>query len=94
LNEKAFRFRLDEKPLICKALSVIGLNDGTYDVFLVEVISASPRDLQIELALVSGPHKGEVVRVRAEGLSRDPLDLLGLPGTLIVRNGEPELRVD
>jgi hypothetical protein len=71
------------------------LDDGTYEVFVVEVISAPPRgDVHVELALVTGPHKGAVVRVRAEGLSRDPLDLLGLPATLIVSNGEPELRFD
>jgi hypothetical protein len=71
------------------------LDDGTYEVFVVEVISAPPRgDVHVELALVTGPQKGAVVRVRAEGLSRDPLDLLGLPATLIVSNGEPELRFD
>jgi hypothetical protein len=95
LNEKAFRFCLDEKPLICKALPVIGLDDGTYDVFVVEVVPDPRRGSpQIELALVTGPLKGQVVRVRAEGLARDPLDLLGLPATLIVSNGEPALRFD
>jgi hypothetical protein len=74
---------------------VIGLDDGTYEVFVLEVFPAPPRaGLQIELALVSGSRKGEVVRVRAEGLRRDPVDLLGLPGTLTVTNGEPDLRFD
>jgi hypothetical protein len=81
--------------LICKAFSVIGLTDGSYEVLVVEVVSAPSRaDMQLELALVTGSHKGEVVRVRAEGLRRDPVDLLGLPATLIVSKGEPELRFD
>jgi hypothetical protein len=94
LNEKAFHFWLDEKPLICKAFRVIGLDDGSYEVLVVEVVPAPSRGIQLELALVTGSHKGEVVRVRAEGLRRDPVDLLGLPATLIVNKGEPELRFD
>ena len=95
MNEKAFHFWLDEKPLICKAFRVIGLVDGSYEVLVVDVVSAPSRaGMQLELALVAGPHKGEVVRVRAEGLRRDPVDLLGLPATLIVSKGEPELRFD
>jgi hypothetical protein len=95
LNEKAFHFWLDEKPLICKAFRVIGLDDGSYEVLVVEVVPAPSRaGMQLELVLVTGPHKGEVVRVRAQGLCRDPVDLLGLPATLTVSKGEPELRFD
>ena len=95
MNEKAFHFWLDEKPFICKAFRVIGLADGSYEVLVVEVVPAPSRaGMQLELALVTGPHKGEVVRVRAEGLRRDPVELLGMPATLIVTKGEPELRFD
>ena len=95
MNEKGFHFWLDEKPFICKAFRVIGLADGSYEVLVVEVVPAPSRaEMQLELALVTGAHKGDVVRVRAEGLRRDPVDLLGLPATLIVSEGEPELRFD
>ena len=74
---------------------MIGLADGSYEVLVVEVVPAPSRaGMQLELALVTGPHKGEVVRVRAEGLRRDPVELLGMPATLIVTKGEPELRFD
>jgi hypothetical protein len=95
LNEKDFHFSLDEKALICKAFAVIALDDGTYDVFVVEATLDSPRaGLQLELAVVSGPRKGDVVRLHAQHLHRDPLDLLGLPGTLVVTDGQPSLTVD
>ena len=74
---------------------MIGLDDGTYDVFVLEVVHDPSRaSLQIELALVSGRRKGDVVRLRTQELGRDPLDLLGLPGTLVVSNGQPSLTFD
>lgn len=48
----------------------------------------------LELTVLAGPHKGEVVTVRATGLRGDEVDLIGMPGTLTVENGEPSFRVD
>jgi hypothetical protein len=95
LNEKAFHFSLDGKPLICKAFVMIALDDGTYEVFVIEAVDDPSRaGLEIELVLVTGRRKGEVVRIRAQQLHRDPLDLLGLPGTLVVADGQPSLTFD
>jgi hypothetical protein len=70
------------------------LDDGTYDALVVD---ATPRDgggVSIELTVVAGPAKGEVVAVLARGLAGDPLDLLGVPATLTVAGGVPSLRLE
>jgi hypothetical protein len=72
------------------------LDDGTYDALVVD---ATPRDeggLSIELTIVAGAAKGEVVTVVAQRLAGDPdpLDLLGIPATLTVADGAPSLRLE
>ena len=48
----------------------------------------------LDLTIVSGPHKGEVVTVRAEHLDGDEFDLMGMPATLTVSDGRPTVRID
>jgi hypothetical protein len=66
--------------------------DGTYDVFVVD---AEARDgagaLDLDLTILAGEHKGEMVSMRADGLAVDEVGALGLPGTLTVAAGEPSL---
>jgi len=63
------------------------LDDGTYDALVIDAEEAEGGGVSIELTIVAGPAKGEVVALRAEGLGGDPLDLLGVPATLTVRGG-------
>ena len=72
---------------------VLRLPDGTYDVLVVDA-EQDDDALAIEITIVSGAHKGEVIGIRAAGLDVDPIDLLGLPGTLRVENGVPYFAVD
>lgn len=69
------------------------LADGTYDVVVVDANEAESSDdgpaVGLELAILAGEHKGEMVRLTATGIDRDPLDLLALPATLTVTNGKP-----
>lgn len=72
------------------------LDDGTYDALVVD---ATPRDdgsVSIDLTIVSGPAKGEVVTIAARQLAGDPdpIDLLGIPATLTVADGAPSLRLE
>jgi hypothetical protein len=68
------------------------LPDGTYDVFVVDAETLGPGDrLRLELTILAGEQKGEVVSMQAEGLGVDEVDALGTPGTLTVANGEPTL---
>lgn len=69
------------------------LPDGTYDVFVVDA-TVDGDTATLELTVLAGEHKGEVVTVTATGLGIDELDLLGMPGTLTVENGVPRVAID
>jgi hypothetical protein len=72
------------------------LADGTYDVIVVDASATpdGPDDLRLDLTILAGEHKGEVVPMRASGLGVDELDVLGVPGTLTVRDGAPSIVLD
>ena len=64
------------------------LDDGTYDAF---IIWAEQRDdgVALECTITSGELRGEVVNiVTSSFVARDPLSLIGLACTLIVRDNE------
>jgi len=67
------------------------LPDGSYDVFVVDAEQVGQNGLRLDLTILAGQQKGEMVSMRAEGLGIDELDALGLPGTLTVRDGEPSV---
>lgn len=73
------------------------IDDGTYEAMVIE---ARPSEdgaedvLHIEIAISSGPHKGEVVAVRGRFPGRSDIDLLGAPATLTVSGGEPAVALD
>ena len=69
------------------------LADGIYDVIVVD----AQRDgdaVHLEVTILAGEHKGEVVGVRAVGMAIDELDALGMPGTLTVHDGAPSIALD
>ena len=72
---------------------VFRLPDGAYDVLVVDATTDNDA-IAIEITIISGDHKGEVVAIRATGLHVDELDLLGMPGTLHVEGGVPRFAVD
>ena len=64
------------------------LPDGRYDAF---ILSAEKRGdaVAISCAITSGTHRGDVVDlISRQFVTRDPLDLMGLPCTLVVRGDE------
>ncbi len=69
------------------------LEDGTYDAIVFDADDADD-GISVELAVLAGVHKGEVVSVRAAGWSGDALDLLGVPATITVRDGRPAVRFE
>jgi hypothetical protein len=69
------------------------LEDGQYDALVVDAI-ADGETMALELTILGGAHKGEVVSVRATGLALDDIDVLGMPGTLVVENGVPAFTVE
>lgn len=70
------------------------LPDGSYDVFVVDATADGPGALRLDVTILGGEHKGEVLTVRAVGLAVDELGALGLPGTLTVAGEEPTLALD
>jgi hypothetical protein len=68
------------------------LDDGTYDALVVDAEATDDGGVRIEMTIVAGPAKGEVVALTAHGMPGDPLDLLGIPGTLTVTDGAPSFR--
>lgn len=60
-----------------------------------EAAGAGPQStMRLDLTILGGPHKGEVVSMLAVGLDLDEIDALGLPGTLTVQGGEPTVALD
>jgi len=71
------------------------LPDGSYDAIVVDAAAADPRPgLTVELTLIAGEHKGEVIAITADGWEADEIDLLGLPVTLTVEAGQPRVTID
>lgn len=69
------------------------LADGTYDVIVVDAQTDADA-VHLEVTILAGEHKGEVVGVRAVGMAIDELDALGMPGTLTVQDGAPSIALD
>jgi hypothetical protein len=70
------------------------LPDGRYDALVVDAEDRGDGTVGVELTIVAGPAKGEVVTLVARGLATDPLDLLGGPGTSTVQGGAPSFRLE
>jgi hypothetical protein len=69
------------------------LEDGLYDALVVDATSDG-ETMSLDLTILGGAHKGEVVSVRATGLDVDDVEILGMPGTLIVEKGVPAFTVE
>ena len=71
------------------------LEDGTYDAIVVDADGgADAGSVVLELAIAAGPRKGELVPITATGLTRDPLDLLAVPATIVVVDGVPTVTLE
>jgi hypothetical protein len=66
------------------------LSDGAYEVLVIDAQEDEENNaVALELVLVAGQHKGEVVHLRMSNFDDDALSLLGLPGMLTVVDGVP-----
>jgi hypothetical protein len=70
------------------------LDDGEYDAIVVDATDADDEVIVLELTILAGAHKGELVELRATGLGRDALDLLAEPCTVHVHDGRPSVTFD
>jgi hypothetical protein len=72
--------------------------DGTYDAFVVDAASGRADDgtehMHLDLTILGGEQKGNVVSLTAAGLPGTEIDLMGMPATLTVVDGVPTVRID
>jgi hypothetical protein len=81
--------------LSCKAFAV--LEDGTYSAIVIAADDDGEEGsgaVRVELAVTSGPHKGDVIAVRGRFPGIAALDLLAEPATVTVRDGRPGVTLD
>lgn len=65
--------------------------DGTeLDVVIIDATSTGD-GCAIEAVIATGPHKGDLIELHSPGLDLDPVDLLGLAGTVSIVDGSPRL---
>ena len=69
------------------------LDDGDYDCVVTDVARDDDDVVVIELAIATGAAKGNTVRLRS-AMQDEPLEWLGLPGTLHVIDGVPRFRLE
>ena len=69
----------------------IGVDDGRYDAFVVWAETREDGAIALDLTITTGARKGDVVSLRASSAPRDPIDLVGLPCTLVVEHAEPRV---
>ena len=72
----------------------VPLPDGEYPAFVVDVEEDGDVVVALELTILTGPHKGDVVRVAAAGLAGSFVDLVGMPATIAVTGGAPTVTID
>ena len=68
------------------------LADGTYDAIVVDAERVEDV-VRLELTITAGPHKGEVVAVRATHPTMDPIDVLGIPARIVVTHHRPRVEL-
>ena len=69
------------------------LPDGVYDVFVVDA-AEDAGVMRLELTILAGEQKGEIVNLASPNLHGEPALLLGTPGTLTVADGRPGLQLE
>lgn len=83
---------MDGLPFVCKAFAMVDLNDGIYDVMVIEAREDDDDAVHLDVVVSSGAERGAVVSLTARGLQRSWIDLLGTPCTLTVEAGRPRLQ--
>lgn len=70
------------------------LDDGTYDAIVFDADTDDAGTVTVELSILAGERKGEVVSLQTVDWAGDPVDLLGIPATITVAGGTPSVRFE
>ena len=65
-----------------------------YDAIVFDADDGDGGSVTVELTILGGEHKGEVVSMRTDSWTGDPFDLLGIPATITVAGGSPRVRFE
>ncbi len=69
------------------------LPDGSYEAMVVDIEPVPEgRGARLELAILEGAHKGDVVLVRSPGMDPEDLTILGSQARVTVVAGVPGVR--
>jgi hypothetical protein len=69
------------------------LPDGSYDAIVIDAVDDGGI-ARLELTILAGEHKGEVVNLASPNLAGDPSLLLGVPATITVDGGAPKVELE
>lgn len=67
--------------------------DGDYDAFVIDVVDEGGEQ-RLDLTIVAGDLKGQVVSVSTADQLGGFVELMGMPATLHVRGGAPSVTID
>jgi hypothetical protein len=81
-------------PAAATVFDVNGLDDGTYDVIVIDARAVDDDAIALELAVTPAGRRDEVVRVRARGVPRSWVELIGASMTPNVTHGRPRVTLD
>jgi hypothetical protein len=69
------------------------LPDGRYDAFVVWAEARDNDHVAFDLTITTGNNRGDVITVIGPARG-DPINLVGLPCTLVVETGAPTIEFD
>jgi hypothetical protein len=67
------------------------IDDGSYDVVVIEALEVGDGSLLLEVVITAGAHRGDVLRVHARSPDIAWTDWIGAPATLTVSDGTPQI---
>ena len=68
--------------------------DGAYVVLIIDAEIDAVGVAHLTVVVVAGEWKGRVASIKGRAPANDPVDLMGMPGVLSVRDGVPSLTLD
>ena len=74
------------------------LADGEYPALVIDVEEGlddtGTAVVHLELTILTGEHKGDVVAMSARGIRGSFIELIGMPATITVVDGDPKVTID
>ena len=72
----------------------VPLPDGRYEAFVIDIDDLDDGSRRLDLTIIAGDHKGEVLTLTTENVEGEFTDLIGMPATIVVAGGRPNVTID